>query len=303
MLPPGLPERVSVLVGHSVTRAESAVGGFSNLVFLVDNLVVKAARTVIKRADLKREAAMLLAISDLELGSAGLFGASYDEQWALVATKKVGGLSPAHDWAKFVFALAHDADHSFRVGRAIGHRLRNIHAAAPFPVVDVGATRPELLFDALSSIQGSEQTIPVDISTLMVRALNDSSHNRGATFIHGDFGLHNLLLHQTDPGLPVVSAVLDWELAGWGNPVTDLAWLAWTLWFRDLPAGVWRGVVSAYGDWAIRALGWNHDDVMAAVISQMALLMSRTDPESAVRQVWVERVRSLTNFVAPTIEA
>ncbi len=305
MLPPGLAERVSTLVKHRDPGArqavwESAVGGFSNLVFFVDELVVKAARSSVKRADLQREAAILGVIGDLDLGAASLYGSLVDDQWALIATQKIVGTSPATNWARFVFGLTHDAEQAFRLGRAIGHRLRSIHSASPFPIADFGMMRSELIIDALGSIRTSGESIPGDISSLMLSALSDPTHHRGAVFIHGDFGLHNLLIVEK-AGLAQVSAVLDWELAGWGNPVSDLAWLAWTLWFRDLPGDVWRGVVSAYGDWAITSLGWNHTDVVTSIVSQMALLITRTDAESAVRQVWVERVRALGHFVAPSV--
>jgi aminoglycoside phosphotransferase (APT) family kinase protein len=41
--------------------------------------------------------------------------------------------------------------------------------------------------------------------------------------VHGDFGLHNIMLSSNDPGRVV--AVLDWEMATIGDPLADLGWM------------------------------------------------------------------------------
>src|SRR4051794_11250080 len=47
-------------------------------------------------------------------------------------------------------------------------------------------------------------------------------HNLG--MMHGDFGPNNILL---DPITFDVTAVLDWEWSGTGEPILDLAWCEW----------------------------------------------------------------------------
>ena len=44
--------------------------------------------------------------------------------------------------------------------------------------------------------------------------------------VHGDFGPQNMIF---DVMTGAVAAVVDWELASCGEPVTDLAWCEWII--------------------------------------------------------------------------
>jgi aminoglycoside phosphotransferase (APT) family kinase protein len=64
-------------------------------------------------------------------------------------------------------------------------------------------------------------------SPIAVRAFGWLAHNvpdsaEPPVLIHGDFGLHNLLI--TDD--QAVSCILDWEAVGLGDPLDDLMWLS-----------------------------------------------------------------------------
>jgi aminoglycoside phosphotransferase (APT) family kinase protein len=47
--------------------------------------------------------------------------------------------------------------------------------------------------------------------------------------VHGDFGIHNVILAPDDPGR--IAAVLDWEMATIGDPLADLGWML-ALWAK-----------------------------------------------------------------------
>jgi aminoglycoside phosphotransferase (APT) family kinase protein len=311
ILPPGLSERVSALVDRLIRRAPAALGGFSNLVFLIDDdLVVKAASSPPKRVDLAREAMVLRSVADLELGAPELVRASSDEEWAIVVTRVAPGQSAAADWGRFAYEVGADPDRGFRLGRGIGHRLRRIHDAAPFPGVGgariggtSGAMRVDLLAETAKALADRRQhgeRIPDDLCAQMISALTDAAQQRGGALLHGDFGFHNLLLDDPFGGFSV-TAVLDWELSTWGNALTDVAWLSWTLALRRISEMVWKGFVAAYGDWALTALGWDAEVVRGMVLAQMAVLLVRTEPETAVRQIWIDRARSVGEFQVPSI--
>ncbi|WP_270888866.1 phosphotransferase family protein [Pedococcus sp. 5OH_020] len=63
---------------------------------------------------------------------------------------------------------------------------------------------------------------------LLIRALEDQRPDGGeVTLVHGDYRLDNTLVTQHG-GVPMVAAVVDWELSTLGDPLADLAtWLTY----------------------------------------------------------------------------
>ena len=105
-------------------------------------------------------------------------------------------------------------------------------------------------------------------------ALNIPAGGDGAELTcitHGDYRIENLMFH---PERPEVVAVLDWELATLGHPLSDLSYstLAW-----HMPSGILRG----YGDQDPALLGLPPEaDYVARYVQQMQMDLT------AVRADW-----------------
>jgi aminoglycoside phosphotransferase (APT) family kinase protein len=59
-----------------------------------------------------------------------------------------------------------------------------------------------------------------DIDTLHARLAEACPAESGASIVHGDYRIDNLILDRDDPA--VVRAVVDWEMATLGDPLADL---------------------------------------------------------------------------------
>lgn len=293
VVPGPLADRLEPLLGCRLRTAEATVGGHSNLVFICAlsdgrRVVVKAATSSAKRADVEREAAVLGVLADESLPVARMVAASHDDEWAVVVTEHLEG----RDGLSVVPDMSLDPDLAARTGALMGETLRAIHTTAPRPLPGDAFDRGAQATAAMDAIRASGA--PADIIESSVVALGDPLHRRGLAFMHGDPGLHNIVWCAAQPGRPLaLRAVVDWELAGWGNPMVDVAWVWWTLWFRGLPPQTGQAFADGYGRWAIEAMGWSGDTVDAAVRSQMAALLARTEPGTEVRKLWVERIRGL----------
>ena len=115
------------------------------------------------------------------------------------------------------------------LGRRTGYTQRNLvrwsniyRTSAPVPIADM-----DWLMEALAA------QMPAEVPS---------------TFIHGDYGLYNLIIHPTEPRL---LAILDWEMATIGDPLVDLAHHLRAWW--DIPDP--NGSASSLGGLDLPALG------------------------------------------------
>jgi aminoglycoside phosphotransferase (APT) family kinase protein len=298
MLPPGLADRVEALLGLRIRSAEAAVGGHSNLVFSVNDVVVKAANLPMKRADVAREIELLWKLDGLGCASPTVVGSHVDDEWVVLATIKSAG-TPG---TVLLGDLLANRQRATAFGTLMGRLLRSVHGCAPHPISGELYERVGLLAD--SAVRLNSLGIAPKVRDTLLSAIHDPVHQRGVAFLHGDPGLHNVLLELSSEsatnGLRI-AALVDWELGGWGNPLSDVSWLFWTMSFRGYAEAAWPAFADAYGDWALRAIGWNDVSVLSSILGQMALLLTRTDSGTAVRDIWLSRIAEVDDLLIPDL--
>ncbi len=300
MLPAALVDRVELVLGERVRSAEAAYGGHSNLVFTVNDVVIKAASVEVKRHDVTREIELLRALDGLGCASPSIVGAHIDEEWVVMATIKSAGVAGT----AMLSEVQGNRRYAEAFGTLMGRMLRTVHGSAPRPVVGALYERTGLLSDAATRLH--ELDVDESVHSVLHHALDDQVHRRGVSFLHGDPGLHNVLFETiSDRAAPElrIAALVDWELGGWGNALTDLSWLYWTMWFRGIQEHAWPAFVAAYGAWAVNALGWSVQPVTACILGQMAVLLVRTDSGTTVRDIWLDRISKLSRIAIPEVRS
>lgn len=299
VVPAGVVDAVRDVTGiGALGPTLPTVGGFSNLSFRVviaNRLsVVKAATVPLKRADLRREAKVLSVLHDYDIYS--------------LPTARVVAHGDHGDWTVTVFdEVPGENGLTFLSRRSLGYvRQRCVVLARLLQAVQKAS--PQLRdhdLDIATRVGGlaafvTDRIAPGPESEQMLNALASSAVGRGMSLVHGDFGMHNVMW-DVDVRRVRVGGLLDWEFAGWGSPLTDVAWLWWTLQFRGIAHEFWPLFVDAYGRVALQAIGFEPNAVLALVRIQMIQLLSRTDAESSARAEWLRRWRALDAMPLPVL--
>lgn len=280
-LPPPVAALVAAaLPGRKVELLAPTVGGFSNLSLLArvggTPCVLKAAERPAKRADLAREARVLTMLAGRRLRAPRPIAFATGAGWSLLVTARRPGTPGLRLYAGPAAALNAPLI-------ALGRALACLHALDLPPPADAAAAGL-LLACRAAEIAATLATLPLaaDLRGPLVAALaHPAWHPAAPRLTHGDAGLHNILWGAR--GL----TLLDWELAGWGDPRADLAWVGWTLRLRGLPPEAWPALLDGYGRERAAALDLDAEALDALALGQVAALLVR----AAAGPTWDEWLR------------
>lgn len=280
--PPVIDLLSSAFPGAPVTGLAPTVGGFSNLSALATiggaRCVVKAARLPARRADLRREALVLARLHGERVGAPIALAFVEGEGWSALVTRRRPGRPGITLYGGPPAELA-------PVYSALGRALARLHALPPGateppPELDMAGRADELI------VTLGDLPIPAEVRAPLVAALaHPVWRAERPRLVHGDAGLHNVLWGRR--GL----TLLDWELAGLGDPRLDLAWVAWTMRFRGLPPALWDDLLAGYGRERALALGLEDEALRALTLGQIAVLLARAASSPAWAE-WLRRARA-----------
>jgi aminoglycoside phosphotransferase (APT) family kinase protein len=281
LLPPPVAALLAVTFpGQPIGAPTPTTGGFSNLSAHVRvggrPCVVKAATAPAKRADLRREALVLALLRGRRLGAPAPVALAEDGDWSILVTRHRRG-TPGQRLFDWPAPALEPPLHALGRSLARLHRLR-------LPPPDGAAQAGLLLAERAAALAAALATLPLPGALhdpLRAARAHQGQYAAPPRLVHGDPGLHNVLW--AAPGL----TLLDWEFAGWGDPRTDLAWLAWTMRFRALPPRCWQALLVGYGP---AALPIDEGALHTLALGQVASLLVRAAGGPAWDE-WLRRAR------------
>jgi aminoglycoside phosphotransferase (APT) family kinase protein len=270
----------SAFPGQPIGDFAATSGGFSNLTAIATigarRCVIKAASAALKRADVRREAALLRLLAAADLPIPGLLALIEDAEWTVAVT---GWLAGEHGLA----VLARAPDQLESIYHALGRLLASIHRT-PVPADAQVPQLEDRMRDALERL--SSLPLERDLHDALLGALQHPIWRaQPRALAHGDSGLHTLLWEER------ITALLDWEWAGWGTPLLDLGWVFWTISWRSLPPALWQSLLAGYGAGPALAHPATPDDMRALALGQIASILARSHAQPAAWAEWQRRLR------------
>lgn len=293
---PPIPDDVRAAIvkafpNQQVGPATPTFGGYSNLTVALPidgrQLVAKIAHTAPKRSDVRREARILTALQESGLPIPKLVQLIESESFTIELLQHIDGTNAMRFFSAEVETLP-------ALYAAVGRTLGATHQRT------LAEHAPD--FDLLPRYQQAQAAISAldlapQIAGPLHAALTHPVWQRSADrLVHGDAGLHNILWDVQ------LRALLDWEWAGRGLPLLDLAWTAWIMRFRSLDPALWDGFLTAYRSVIDQPPVATADELRALALGQIAFILTRTDPDTWARGEWERRAEATLQFTFPTIE-
>lgn len=277
-----LPQPALDLIGEAYPSATIGApaptfGGFSHHAarLMIGDLacVVKAADDPIRRADLRREASTLQLLRASELPVPQMIRLIDARGWTVEVQQAIGG---AHG----LDVLARPPAEQAAMYRALGGALAALHRT--------NRARPTgadwLLAERFGRVRDALPTLGID-AALRDELRDGLDHPAwrppAPGLVHGDAGAHNLLWEGR------ITALLDWEWAGWGPPLLDLAWVYWTMRWRSVADEAWPAFLAGYG----RTPQPEQGALRALALGQIAGLLARSQGRRDAWEEWLRRAR------------
>ena len=276
--------------GETLGAAAPTFGGYSNVSVVLPVgarlLVAKIAYTQLKRTDVRREARVLTALQTSDLPIPRLVALLEEEN----STIELLDYIPGTNGMRFFSA---DQEQLPALFAAVGQTLGAVHG---YTLDDKGhdldlTARYEEVRHSLAS-SGLPTHISASLSHALIHPIWLQTADR---LVHGDAGLHNILWDGQ------LRALLDWEWAGRGMPLLDLAWTAWIVRFRELPPTLWEAFLAAYTASADAPPKATPDEVRALALGQVAAILGRAVPGSWSHSEWLRRAELSLDFAFPAI--
>lgn len=264
--------------GQSIHDHAPATGGFSHYTALATiggvPCAIKAAELPAKRADVRHEAQMLELLRDTGLPAPRRLALIEANGWTISVSTALAGHPGMQLYAQ--------PELLGRAYRELGQLLATVHSAPVAPPA------PELLLSQRACQVRAvlpQLGLTPTLHHVCAASLAHPAWQPGMpALVHGDAGLHNVLWQAGIAGL------IDWEWAGWGNPLFDLGWVYWTMRWRAVAAGYWQLFLGSYR--AARPAILPADGSMRALVfGQIANLLVRVRDVPAARAEWLRRAK------------
>lgn len=275
--------------GEAVGHFERTFGGYSNLTLGAQiggrAVVIKAADGALKRADLRHEAEALELLRGRKLFAPLLLALVEDEVWTVEVMDRLAGTNGLSFFKNDPGALE-------QIYTELGRLLADVHRAE-IPHPGAGFEMEQRYRRLLAGLPA------LGLEAVLLAALAESLEHQAwrparLRLVHGDAGVHNLLWQNG------ITALLDWEWAGLGNPLLDLGWIFWTIRLHDAPDQLWQAFLRSYGPWMFPDAPASQEALRALVLGQVALIMSRAHGQSSWQE-WLRRAHWTLELEFPRI--